>query len=126
MIVSTRLLGAIFLFFIPLTNILFLGAIFYLFRALFFNSTQPTEAALAMETVNDAERTTLEALRMGGASIFSAIGYFWGGYLLGSGNFILPFFVAGGLYILSVLIFWIYFKNDEHLVLNEEPAVTFA
>jgi MFS family permease len=122
MIVITRLIGSLFLFFIPLTSILVIGGVLYLFRALFFIATQPTEAALAMETVNDAERTTLEALRMGGSSIFSAIGYFWGGFLLGSGNFILPFFVAGGLYLLSVLIFWAYFRNELNLDVQKMPA----
>jgi len=119
MIVSTRFIGSLFLFLIPISPVLGLAGVFYLFRALFFNSTQPTESALAMEAVNDAERTTLEALRMGGSSIFSAVGYFIGGYLMGLGNYILPFFLAGGLYLLSVLIFWAYFRNEENLKQKE-------
>ncbi len=79
------------------------------------NATGPTESALAMEVVTDDERTTMEALRIAAASIFSALGYFLGGYFLARDDFVTPFLVASILYLVATLVFWSYFRSFDAL-----------
>jgi len=123
MIVITRLIGTAFIFLLPYSPSLFIAGVYYLFRSMFFNSTQPTESALAMETVNDAERTSMEAFRMAASSIFSAIGYLVGGYFMGIADFTTPFLLAGTAYFLASLIFWLYFRDESSLTLPQEQPV---
>jgi MFS family permease len=122
-IVLTRLIGIPFMILLPFAPMLslsspifssiFLGGFFYLIRAFAHNATAPTEDALAMEVVDDAERTTMEALRESGASFFSAIGFFVGGYMMSINDFITPFILASILYLVAVIIFWLYFRNNK-------------
>ncbi|OLS27056.1 MAG: hypothetical protein HeimC3_05230 [Candidatus Heimdallarchaeota archaeon LC_3] len=124
-IVFTRLIGIPFMIllplgiFMPILAPIYFGAIFYLIRAFSHNATAPTEDALAMEVVDDSERTTMEALREAGASIFSALGFFIGGYMMSINDFVTPFVLAAIFYSLAVFIFWSYFKNNKSLVLKK-------
>jgi MFS family permease len=136
-IVFTRLVGIPFMILLPLGPIIgnafiltpiVLGGMFYLIRGFSHNATAPTEDALAMEVVDDAERTTMEALREAGASFFSAIGFFFGGFMMSINDFVTPFILASVLYLVAVFIFWAYFKNNRSLLSekveeSKEPIV---
>jgi MFS family permease len=112
MIVGTRLISVVFMLLMPFSPYLFLAGFFYLSRGLFMNATGPTESALAMETVDDEERTTMEALRQSGGSIFAAIGFIVGGFYFNQEKFMEPFLLASILYVISILIFWLHFKGE--------------
>jgi MFS family permease len=118
-IVFTRFGSLIFIILLPLAPVLLLAGIFYLFRVVLMVGTFPAESALAMETVTDDERTTMEALRIGGSSIFSAIGFIVGGYYMGIEDFVTPFLIAAIMYFISTFAFWWYFKNGNDLKLAD-------
>lgn len=119
-LVWSRYASIVFIILLPLSPILWVAGLFYLLRISFMVGTFPTESALAMETVNDAERTTMEALRMAGSSIFSALGFLAGGYFIGTEQYATPFFIAAVLYFIATTAFFIYFKggNDVKLALK--------
>ena len=73
-----------------------------------------------METVDDEERTTMEALRQAGASIFSAIGFLIGGFYFNQEKFIEPFAIASVLYLIAIFVFWQHFRNHDQLVIQSE------
>lgn len=114
-LVSSRYLSIIFLLLLPLSPTFWLAGIFYILRIALMVGSFPTESALAMENVNDAERTTMEAIRLGGSSIFSALGFFAGGYLLSTSDFLHPFVIAALLYFVATTVFWLYFKQPRPL-----------
>ncbi|OLS19329.1 MAG: hypothetical protein HeimC2_41650 [Candidatus Heimdallarchaeota archaeon LC_2] len=123
MIVGTRLISVVFMVLIPFSSWLFFAGFFYLSRGLFMNSTGPTESALAMETVDDEERTTMEALRQAGASIFSAIGFLIGGFYFNQEKFVEPFVIASVLYLIAIFVFWQHFRNHDQLVLQSDYSI---
>ncbi|RMG28162.1 MAG: MFS transporter [Methanobacteriota archaeon] len=122
-LVSTRYLSIVFILLLPMSPLLLVAGIFYVLRIALMAGSFPTESALAMETVNDAERTTMEALRMGGSSVFSAIGFLAGGYFMAVRDFITPFVIAGGLYFVATTIFWFYFRNGTSIESHQSPVV---
>lgn len=113
LLVATRMISIIFIIMLPLSNILLIAGVFYLLRIVFMVGTFPTESALAMETVNDDERTTMEAIRLAGSSIFAALGFLIGGYYIQIGDFQTPFFISAILYFIATGVFWMYFKNGK-------------
>ena len=135
-IVVTRLIGIPFMVLLPLAPLVplplltpvVLGGLFYLIRAFSHNATAPTEDALAMEVVDDSERTTMEALREAGASFFSAIGFFVGGYMMSVNDFVSPCILASSLYLFAVTIFWLYFRKSRTVVFkaseSQEPTIS--
>ncbi|MHA2090152.1 MAG: MFS transporter [Candidatus Kariarchaeaceae archaeon] len=114
-IAYTRFASIIFIALLPLAPILLVAGIFYLLRVVLMVGTYPAESALAMETVTDEERTTMEALRMGGSSIFSAIGFLVGGYYMSIDNFVMPFILASVFYFVATFTFWWYFRDGNDL-----------
>ncbi|MHA2250413.1 MAG: MFS transporter [Candidatus Kariarchaeaceae archaeon] len=118
-IAFTRFGSIIFIALLPFAPILIFAGLFYLLRVTLMVGTYPAESALAMETVTDEERTTMEALRMGGSSIFSALGFIVGGYYMGIEDFVTPFIAAAVLYFIATLVFWLYFRNDNDVRLIE-------
>ena len=124
-LVSSRYLSIIFILLLPLAPLLFLAAVFYVLRITLMAGSFPTESALAMEVVNDEERTTLEAMRMGGSSVFSAFGFLAGGYFLSINDFFTPFAIAGALYMLATTIFWLYFRKEKQVLSTPVPTSIF-
>jgi hypothetical protein len=57
----------------------------------------------------------MEALRMGGSSIFSAIGFLVGGYYMSIDNFVMPFILASVFYFVATFTFWWYFRDGNDL-----------
>jgi predicted MFS family arabinose efflux permease len=114
-IAYTRFGSIIFIALLPLAPILLVAGLFYLFRVVLMVGTFPAESALAMETVTDEERTTLEALRMGGSSIFSAVGFLVGGYYMSIDDFVTPFLLAAVFYFVATFTFWWYFRDGNDL-----------
>jgi len=114
-LVLTRYASVIFIVLLPLSPVLWLAGIFYVLRIALMVGSFPTESALAMEVVNDAERTTMEAIRLGGSSIFSALGFLLGGYYMDRLDFTTPFFIASLLYLVATTVFWFYFKKGKEV-----------
>lgn len=121
-LVSTRYLSIIFILLLPLSPSLLVAGVFYVLRIALMAGSFPTESALAMETVNDSERTTMEALRIGGSSIFSAFGFLAGGYFMAVEDFLTPFVIAGVMYFVATTLFWLYFRNGVQAA--SAPSVT--
>lgn len=114
-LVLTRYASVIFIVLLPLSPVLWLAGIFYVLRIALMVGSFPTESALAMEVVNDAERTTMEGIRLGGSSIFSALGFLLGGYYMDRLDFTTPFFIASLLYLVATTVFWFYFKKGKEV-----------
>ncbi|MFW9853853.1 MAG: MFS transporter [Candidatus Thorarchaeota archaeon] len=121
-IVGTRLLSLPFLLLLPFAPGLLVAAGFYLLRGFFMNATTPTESALAMEVVNDSERVTMEALRVAGMNIFTAVGFLLGSYMMDIGDFYSPFILATVFYLAAVLVFWAYFRNGRQILPTKTPV----
>ncbi|MFW9780632.1 MAG: MFS transporter [Candidatus Heimdallarchaeota archaeon] len=121
-IVGTRLLSLPFLLLLPFAPGLLIAAGFYLLRGFFMNATTPTESALAMEVVNDSERVTMEALRVAGMNIFTAVGFLLGSYMMDIGDFYSPFILASAFYLVAVLVFWAYFRNGRQVLPTKTPV----
>jgi predicted MFS family arabinose efflux permease len=118
-IAYTRFASIMFIVLLPLAPILLVAGLFYLLRVVLMVGTYPAESALAMQTVTDEERTTMEALRMGGSSIFSAVGFLVGGYYMSIDDFVTPFLLAAVFYFIATFTFWWYFRDGNDLRLAD-------
>lgn len=132
-IVGTRLLAVPFILLIGLspslstvTTVLTLAGVAYVIRIVLANAAGPIAEAFSMEILDPGERGTMVGLRSTAQQTLSGIGAFAGSRLMAGGDYVMPFALMAGLYGLSAILFWVWFRPLERATLSAAPAIAAA
>jgi len=98
-----------FLFLLSWSPVFYIGAIGFVSRALFINIAWPVMEVFYMEGLENDEQATAMGVINTGDSLGRAIGLNIAGMLLASGFLRAPYFIAGILYAVSIILFIVFF-----------------
>lgn len=110
-IVLTQGISTIFMFGTPLSPDYGTASVVYSSRAFLMNMANPLQQSMIMGLVAEDERGAASGISAALWRLPNALSTSIGGYLLGEGLLAAPFFLATILYIVSILLFWFFFKN---------------
>ena len=112
-IVATQIASTVFMFATPLSPDYALAGFVYSMRALLMNMASPLSQSMIMGLVAEDERGAASGISGALWRLPNALSTFIGAWLMGIGLLAEPFFVAGIFYIISIIIFWRYFRRAE-------------
>ena len=112
-VVFTEALSIPFLLMIGLAGSLPIAVIGYVTRTVLMNMAGPVSNAFFMEGLTKDERATAVGVVRTGDSLVRGIGANIGGWFLAVGLYQTPYFVVAGLYVISVIMFFLLFKHKE-------------
>lgn len=92
---------------------LYLAVTAYVTRSVLMNMAGPVSNAFFMEELTKEERATAVGIVRTGDSFFRGIAANIGGVLLAAGLYRVPYLLVSGLYMLSVVLFYSFFKQKE-------------
>ncbi|MBI1801791.1 MAG: MFS transporter, partial [Chloroflexi bacterium] len=92
----------------------------YVGRTVFMNMSGPIASAFSMEMLDPGERGATIGIQSAVASLASAVGGYFGGQWMAAHDFQTPLLLMAGLYFVSNLLFWSFFRKVE------EPAPQFS
>jgi MFS family permease len=110
-IVITQSASMIFMFLTPISPNFALAGFVYSMRALLMNMASPLSQSMIMGLVAEDERGAASGISGALWRLPNALSTFIGAWLMGIGLLAEPFFLAGALYIVSILLFWHYFRT---------------
>jgi len=110
-VVVTQSASTLFMFLTPLSPSFYLASTVYTVRAFLMNMSSPLEQSMIMGLVATEERGVASGTSTALWRLPSALSSFIGAWMLGLGLLALPFFVGTAFYIVSVAMFWFFFKN---------------
>jgi MFS family permease len=110
-IVITQAASMIFMFLTPISPNFALAGFVYSMRALLMNMASPLSQSMIMGLVAEDERGAASGISGALWRLPNALSTFIGAWLMGIGLLAEPFFLAGALYIVSILLFWHYFRE---------------
>jgi MFS family permease len=108
-IVVTQIVSTFFMLLTPLSPDYALAGFVYSIRALLMNMASPLSQSMIMGLVAEDERGAASGISGALWRLPNALSTFIGAWLMGLGLLAEPFFVAGLLYIVSIVLFWHYF-----------------
>ncbi|MHA1929976.1 MAG: MFS transporter [Candidatus Thorarchaeota archaeon] len=109
----TEILSVPFLLMIAWAPTIYFAVFAYVSRTALMNMAGPVSHAFFMEGLTKEERATAIGIMRSGDSFVRGVSANIGGLLLAMGLYRLPYVLVAGLYILSVILFYIFFKNKE-------------
>jgi MFS family permease len=112
-IVVTQGLSTIFMFLTPLQPEYLSASFVYTVRAFLMNMASPLQQSMIMGLVTEDERGAASGVSAAFWRLPNAISTSIGAYLIGIGLLVVPFFLAGLFYIMSIGLFWIFFRNTK-------------
>jgi Major Facilitator Superfamily. len=112
-IVVTEAASTIFMFATPLPSTFALSGTIYIVRAFLMNVSSPLSTSLIMGMVPDEERGAASGISATFWRMPNAISTYPGSALMKSGHLNLPFYIASILYIISIVTFYLWFKDSE-------------
>jgi MFS family permease len=118
-IVVTQGLSTLFMFLTPLQPEYLSASFVYTVRAFLMNMVNPLQQSMIMGLVAEDERGAASGVSAAFWRLPNALSTSIGAFLMGAGLLIAPFFLAGLFYILSIGLFWLFFRNTK---LPEEHA----
>ena len=107
----TQIASTIFMFIIPFSPTYPLAGFVYTLRALLMNMATPLSQSMIMGLVAADERGSASGITGALWRLPNALSTFIGAWLMGIGLLIEPFFIAGLFYILSITLFWYFFRK---------------
>ncbi|MGB9915631.1 MAG: MFS transporter [Candidatus Bathyarchaeales archaeon] len=110
-IVITQLASTLFMLLVPFSPNFALAGFVYSIRALLMNMASPLSQSMIMGLVAEDERGAVSGISGALWRLPNALSTFIGAWLMGIGLLAEPFLTASLLYIISILLFWYYFKN---------------
>ncbi|MCW4045138.1 MAG: MFS transporter [Candidatus Bathyarchaeota archaeon] len=110
-IVVTQTASMVFMFATPLAPDFALASFVYSIRALLMNMASPLQQSMIMGLVAEDERGAASGLSGALWRLPNALSTFIGAWLMGLGLLAEPFFVAGLFYIVSIALFWGFFRK---------------
>jgi len=109
--VITEVISMPFMFLIPFSPNYALAGFVYSMRALLMNMASPLSQSMIMGLVAEDERGAVSGISGALWRLPNALSTWIGGWLMGIGLLAEPFFIAGGLYMVSIIMFWHYFRK---------------
>jgi MFS family permease len=123
-VVVTEALSVPFLLLIYSAPTIQLAVLGYVTRSVLMNMAGPVSNAFFMEGLVKEERATAVGVVRTGDSLVRGIASNIGGWLLAAGYYRLPYILVSGLYILSIVLFYAFFKKkEEEMKLMREAQV---
>jgi len=110
-IVITQATSTVFMFATPLSPSYVLAGIVYSMRALLMNMASPLSQSMIMGLVAEDERGAASGISGALWRLPNALSTFIGAWLMGIGLLAEPFFMASLFYIVSIMLFWHYFRK---------------
>jgi MFS family permease len=108
-IVVTQIVSTFFMLLTPLSPDYALAGFVYSIRALLMNMASPLSQSMIMGLVAEDERGAASGISGALWRLPNALSTFIGAWLMGLGLLAEPFFIAGLLYVVSIILFWHYF-----------------
>jgi MFS family permease len=110
-IVITQITSTIFMFATPFPPSYALAGVVYSIRALLMNMASPLSQSMIMGLVPEDERGTASGISGALWRLPNALSTWIGAWLMGIGLLFEPFFMAGLFYIVSIMLFWYFFRR---------------
>jgi MFS family permease len=120
-IVVTQITSTFFMFATPISSSYALAGFVYSIRALLMNMANPLSQSMIMGLVPDEERGTASGISGALWRLPNALSTWIGAWLMGIGLLAEPFFMAGLFYLISIILFWFFFRK----VKMPEEQITF-
>ena len=120
-IVVTQGFSTLFMFLTPLQPNYVLASFVYTVRAFLMNMASPLQQSMIMGLVTEDERGAASGVAGAFWRLPNALSTSIGASLIGIGQLAAPFFLASLLYIVSISLFWVYFRKVR---LPEEKKTT--
>jgi MFS family permease len=112
-IVVTQGLSTLFMFLTPLQPEYLSASFVYTIRAFLMNMAGPLQQSMIMGLVAEDERGAASGVSAAFWRLPNALSTSIGASLIGAGLLAEPFFLAGIFYIVSIGLFWLYFRNTK-------------
>ena len=112
-IVITQAASTIFIFLTPLPSNYALAGLIYSLRALLMNMASPLSQSMIMGLVAEDERGAASGISGALWRLPNALSTWIGAWLMGIGLLKEPFFMAGLFYVVSIILFWIFFRKTK-------------
>jgi MFS family permease len=112
-IVVTQAISTVFMFITPLSPDYVSASIVYTSRAFLMNMASPLQQSMIMGLVAEDERGVASGLSAALWRLPNALSTYIGAWLIGAGYLAEPFFLAGVFYVISIALFWYYFRNTK-------------
>jgi MFS family permease len=110
-IVVTQGFSTLFMFLTPLQPGYLSASFVYTIRAFLMNMASPLQQSMIMGLVAEDERGAASGVSAAFWRLPNALSTSIGAFLIGVGSLAAPFFFAGLFYIVSIGLFWLYFRN---------------
>jgi predicted MFS family arabinose efflux permease len=110
-IVITQAVSTVFMFFTPFSPNYALAGFVYSMRALLMNMASPLSQSMIMGLAAEDERGAVSGISGALWRLPNALSTFFGAWLMGIGLLAEPFLIAGLFYIVSIILFWHYFRK---------------
>ena len=110
-IVITQATSMVFMFFLPFSPNYILAGVVYSIRALLMNMASPLSQSMIMGLTAEDERGAVSGISGALWRLPNAASTFIGAWLMAAGLLAEPFLFACLLYIVSIVLFWIYFRK---------------
>ena len=112
-IVITQAASTIFMFATPLSSSYVIASSVYTVRAFLMNMASPLSQSLIMGLVKEDERGLASGVNTALWRLPNALSTFVGAYLMSIGLLAAPFFAASLFYVVSIGLFWSFFRRTK-------------
>lgn len=112
-IVVTEGISTVFMFATPLSPNYIVASVVYTSRAFLMNMSSPLAQSMIMGLVPEDERGAASGVSGALWRLPNALSSFVGAWLIGMGMLAAPFFLGALLYIISIVLFWYFFRKTK-------------
>jgi MFS family permease len=110
-IVLTQAVSTVFMFATPLSSSYVVASSVYTVRAFLMNMASPLSQSMIMGLVDEDMRGAASGVNAALWRLPNALSTLIGASLIGAGFLALPFFLASLLYVVSIALFWYFFRK---------------
>ena len=107
----TQGFSTVFMFLVPLLSGYISAGFAYATRSFLINMATPLEQSVIMGIVVEDERGAASGINSAVWSLPNALSSFVGAYLMALGFLAAPFFLSGIFYVVSIVLFWYFFRK---------------
>lgn len=110
-IVTTQALSTVFMFVVPLSPNFQVASVLYTIRSFLMNMAGPLQQSMIMGLVSPDERGAASGVSAALWRLPNSFSVQIGTWLLGEGLLAEPFYLATVLYVVSIMLFWYFFRR---------------
>ncbi|MCJ7631575.1 MFS transporter [Candidatus Bathyarchaeota archaeon] len=112
-IVVTQGASTLFMFLTPIMPEFISASVIYSFRSFLMNMAAPLQQSMIMGLVLEEERGITSVISSALWKLPNSLSTFIGAWLMGLGLLSAPFYLASVLYLMSIFLFWYFFKDTK-------------